>query len=125
MTDKKKYERLTERVGNEVHELAWSGELLHRLAELEDKIDNGTLVELPCKVGDKVYHLSDKKICEEVVKQIKYSIYNGEIDLLNSHIMTDDNYSKDYNFYRISKLGKSLFLTKAEAEKRLKELQND
>jgi tRNA threonylcarbamoyl adenosine modification protein YeaZ len=67
--------------------------------------------------------LSDKKICKEVVKQIKYSIYNGEIDLLNSHIMTDDNYSKDYNFYRISKLDKSLFLTKAEAEAKLKELR--
>lgn len=25
-------------------------ELLNRLAELEDKIENGTLVELPCKV---------------------------------------------------------------------------
>lgn len=43
-----KYERLTKRVGNEVHELAWQGEILHRLAELEDKIENGTLIELPC-----------------------------------------------------------------------------
>ena len=42
------YKRLTKRVGNEVHELAWSGEILHRLAELEDKIENGTLIELPC-----------------------------------------------------------------------------
>lgn len=100
-------------------------EIYDRLAELESKIENGTLVELPCKVGDTVYHLSDKKICEEVVKQIKYSIYNGEIDLFNSHIMTDDNYSKDYNFYRVSKLGKSLFLTKAEAEAKLKELQGE
>lgn len=29
--------------------------LHNRLAELEDKIENGTLVELPCKVGDTVY----------------------------------------------------------------------
>ncbi len=95
------------------------------LAELEDKIENGTLIELPCKVGDKIYHLSSKTICEEVVKQIKYVIYNGEIDLLNSHIMTDDIYSKDYNFYRLSKLGKSVFLTKAEAEAKLKELKGE
>lgn len=27
-------------------------QMIHRLAELEDKIENGTLVELPCKVGD-------------------------------------------------------------------------
>ena len=98
-------------------------EIYNRLAELEDKIENGTLIELPCKVGDKVYHLSCKTISEEIVSQIKYTIYNGEIDLSNSHIMTDDLYDKDYNFYRISKLGKSLFLTKVEAEAKLKELQ--
>ena len=30
---------------------------LVRLAELEDKINNGTLIELPCKVGDTVYEV--------------------------------------------------------------------
>lgn len=30
-------------------------EACNRLAELEDKLENGTLIELPCKVGDKVY----------------------------------------------------------------------
>lgn len=97
--------------------------ILRQLWELENQIENGTLIALPCKVGDKVYHLSGKTISEETVKQIKYSIYNGEIDLLNSHIMTDDLYDKDYNFYRVSKLGKSLFPTKAEAEAKLKELK--
>ena len=99
-------------------------EIWERLAELEDKIENGTLVEIPCKVGDTVYFLSGKTIRAEVVKQIKYIIDNGEIDLLNSYIMTDDFYSKDYNFYRLSKLGKSLFLTKTEAEKKLEDNKN-
>ena len=31
--------------------------LYNRLAELEDKIENGTLIELPCKVGDTVYEI--------------------------------------------------------------------
>lgn len=44
------YKRLTERYIDEkgincVRGLAWDGEILHRLAELEDKIENGTLVE--------------------------------------------------------------------------------
>ena len=30
-------------------------DLINRLAELEDKIENGTLVELPCKEGDILY----------------------------------------------------------------------
>lgn len=34
-------------------------DVLNRLAELEDKIENGTLVELPCKVGDTAYEISD------------------------------------------------------------------
>ena len=46
------YKRLTERYIDEqgskcVRKLAWDGEILHRLAELEDRIENGTLVELP------------------------------------------------------------------------------
>ena len=46
------YKRLTERYIDEqgincVRGLAWDGEILHRLAELEDRIENGTLVELP------------------------------------------------------------------------------
>lgn len=106
-------------------QLRINNEVLDRLCELEDKIENGTLIELPCKVGDEIYHLSDKKISKETVKQIKYIIDNGEIDLLNSYIMTDDIYSKDYNFYRFSKFGKSIFLTKTEAENRLKELKSN
>lgn len=43
------YKGLTERYIDEqgmncVRGLAWDGEILHRLAELEDKIENGTLV---------------------------------------------------------------------------------
>ncbi len=43
------YKRLTERYVdgqgfNCVRRLTWGGETLHRLAELEDKIENGTLV---------------------------------------------------------------------------------
>lgn len=50
-----KYERITERVGRGVcvketssndNKSIWNA--IERLAELEDKIENGTLVELPC-----------------------------------------------------------------------------
>lgn len=129
MINKETYERLTQymQVGNNIVAIQPQRKervqmYINRLFELEDKIENGTLIELPCKVGDEIYHLSDKKISKETVTQIKYIIDNGEIDLPNSYIMTDDIYSKDYNFYRFSKFGKSVFLTKAEAEEKLKEL---
>lgn len=100
------------------------GVLYNRLAELEDKIENGTLIELPCKVGDTVYHLSSGKIDEEVVAKINYIITNSTISLHNSYICTID-YGKEDNFYRLSKLGKSVFLTKAEAEAKLRELKGE
>lgn len=47
-------ERLTYRIGACVKTNWKMTEILNRLAELEDKFENGTLVELPCKVGDTV-----------------------------------------------------------------------
>lgn len=43
-------------------------QIIHRLAELEDKIENGTLVESPCKVGDIIYN-----------KNIKFYLNHKEI----------------------------------------------
>ena len=46
----KEYKRLTKRDGKEVKALGWDGEVLHRLAELGDKIENGDLIS-PCDMG--------------------------------------------------------------------------
>jgi hypothetical protein len=96
-------------------------EILNRLAELEDKIEKGTLIELPCKVGDTVYVFdSDKngetKISEEIVKD--YSIDSNGFSVLVQE--------REYTYF-LSKggLGVDWFLTKAEAEAKLKELQNE
>lgn len=56
------YKRYTSKDGATLTMSQWGGspaelELYRKLAELEDKIENGTLVELPCKVGDDVYML--------------------------------------------------------------------
>lgn len=53
------YHRFTERIDNYIKlntDSPYADKMaIERLAELEDKIEDGTLVELPCKVGDKVY----------------------------------------------------------------------
>ncbi len=70
-----------------------------RLAELEDKIDDGTLIELPCKVGEAFYYLDANQ-------------HDGWfIDIRRF----------DYAYLKI--MGKYGFTTKAEAEAKLKELQ--
>ena len=52
-------------------------ETYNRLAELEDKIENGTLVELPCNVGDRVYQTDGIRIYESTIKNIIYDTDGG------------------------------------------------
>ena len=121
-------ERLTKRYIDEigcnfVKPLSRDGDILHRLADYEDLEEQGLLVRLPCKVGDKVYHISSKKINEKIVTKTNYRIVDDEIDVGSSGIYVNDIYDKQDTYYHYTKLGVSLFTTRAEAEKRLKELK--
>lgn len=49
----------------------------NRLAELEDKLESGLLIELPCKIGDTVYgidytYCADKDAADEKTKRKIY-----------------------------------------------------
>ena len=115
-----KYERITARSakglklrkGKKYIELLADKELtkkaLSRLADLEDKIENGTLVELPCKVGDNVF----------VIAKQGMDIYTvEETTVCDFWFSTTENrfYPFDVNEIPLEKV----FLTKAEAEKQL------
>ena len=92
--------------------------LIKRLAELEDKIENGTLKFLQCKVGDIVYFIDEKKWCWEMIVV--------EIAILKKHIVYKiGNGRKELRYVYDEDLGKKWFLTKAEAEKKLEELKNE
>ena len=84
-------------------------EMYDRLAELEDKIENGTLVELPCKVGDTAMAIIDTLAYDNSLQRVK-------IEGL-AYIVKDEN--GDITFQHINRL----FSNEAEAEARLKELQ--
>ena len=91
--------------------------LLDRLAELEDKIEDGTLVELPCKVGDTIY---------EVFKNYKPPfIQQTKVEKI---IITEKGLKLKFarnSVYEtaISSLGKTFFLTETEALKKIEELK--
>ena len=92
MINKDTYKRLTERYIDEqgincVRGLAWDGEILHSLAELEDRIKNGTLIELP-----RIIHPNEQEWF------VQYQYESGIIDC-------------------------NVFYSEAEAEAKLKELQ--
>ena len=124
------YKRLTVRHPNsdyiaitetkQLQETRESKIVLNRLAELEDKIMDGTLIELPCKVGDTVY--SNERIMFEpltvkvivIHQSIKFPVSCTLIAMAKDGraiYFPSDNFNEDW------------FLTKTEAEAKLKELQ--
>ena len=89
-----------------------------RLGELEDKIENGTLVELPCKVGDVMYEVfkNHKPPCVQQTKVEKVIVTNKGLRL---KLERNSVYETS-----ISSLGKTLFDNEEEAEKKLEEMKN-
>ena len=92
-------------------------ELQDRLAELEDKIEQGTMIELPCKVGDTVYCVYAVSGIQEW-EVMSIAIYDHDTVLRLGHKGTND-----YNAAWLKEKGTYLFFIPEEAEKRLKELQ--
>ena len=99
------YKRLTEKEEDWFDTNLHSAEVYNRLAELEDKIENGTLIELPCKVGDTIYYIGSLEVRAFFKIKTLYDIVAMpfSLDML-------DGYKNVW------------FLTKAEAEAKLKEL---
>ena len=90
--------------------------IIERLAEYEDLEEQGLLLRLPCKVGDTVYSFDrfcggsldcPSRPCKEC-PDYQFEIYEGKFAL------------KD-----IPEFGKTIFLTKEEAEQKLNEMESD
>lgn len=90
-------------------------DLRETLKEYEDSEEKGLLLKLPCKLGDKVYVLFEgaKQIKEYEVSSYKF--YDDGLCMLLNQCL---EISVDY-------LGEDLFLTKEEAEKKLKEMNKE
>lgn len=125
----KEYKRLTKKGGwsdniDLKEELGYKW-IYQRLAELEDKIENGTFIELPCKAGTTIYHLYK---AGDVITQDK--VFNYHFEVGSKPCVSFENYywfgsDKRVDTILVEHFGKWWFLTKAEAEKRLKELQDE
>lgn len=126
-----KYERYTSKDGATLTMSQWGGspaelELYRKLAELEDKIENGTLVELPCKVGNTIYIVDKLGIKEFVVSAISINILGRDSWGTNSIQFEDKNGHRKFNYeVYFSWIGKTVFFTKAEAEAKLRELEEN
>lgn len=84
-----------------------------KLKEYEDLEEQGRLIKLSCKVGDTVYYINpDKNTINELV------VYGFDIRPLQRFVY--DYMGARLNF---NQFGKTVFLTKSEAEAKLKELR--
>lgn len=96
-------------------------EMIKKLAEYEAAEEEGRLLVLPCKVGDKVYIIDDIDYSYE-----RDSVVTGiDIDKYGVSIMIQDESPVSSSGYDISDFGETIFLSKENALKKLKELMQD
>lgn len=113
------YERVSIRTKNQ--------QLIDKLAYYEDLEEQGRLIKLPCKVGDTVWDNDYGRPCVYTITAFSFGECEGYID--------EPVATKEVVFYYAnssgsiigsfaeSEIGKTVFLTKSEAEEKLKELR--
>lgn len=92
----------------------FADKILTKLADYEDLEEHGLLVRLPCKVGDTVYKIT--RFCSGGIRDCGYSYECSECPEYKPFI--------EYIEFKIpilKDIGKNVFLTREEAEKKLEE----
>ncbi len=93
------------RLTSDKHANYW-GKAIDRLAYYEDMEEQGRLVVLPCKLEADIFRLGVKEVCAHW--QVAYAeVFPDEI------VMVDDS----DNVFTEKDIGKTVFLTREEAEK--------
>ena len=99
--------------------------VVDRLASYEDLEEQGLLVRLPCKVGDMVYRVNagaKQPIIPMTVSEIHFLCYKNERAVRFDAIGKED---MGESCYRLEDIGRIVFLTHEEAEKKLEEMKNE
>lgn len=110
---------------NHLEDCPTISEIYEKLAEYEDLEEQERLLKLPCAVGDTVYTNHSvqgwyfrRKDLPYKAEVVHIEISNGvndyiNIDFGNGHMLQ----------FKFSDIGKTVFLTKSEAEQELKEME--
>ena len=97
---------------------------IQKLAEYENAEEQGLLLRLPCNIGDTIYEVSYENrelvIKEHIVKEFIYRTYR--FPRIEIYCENENGFLVCNN---IGKLDECLFLTKEEAEQKLKEMESD
>ena len=120
------YKRLTNQKWSKdidlTQELGYSY-IYKRLAELEDKIEAGTLVTVPYAIGQEVYWVDKKGYFD--VEKVKVSLitirHDGSVDIRLNHYNDDGSYRSCFKY---DPKYSELFDNEVDAKKRLEEIRN-
>lgn len=94
----------------------FADKILTKLADYEDLEEQGLLVRLPCKVGEKLWCIVDSAIRELRVHHFDMPAF-GTIDIVF-------RYADGFKLKRfVGEIGKTVFLTREAAEKKLEEMK--
>lgn len=92
-----------------------------RLAEYEDAEEQGFLLRLPCKVGDIIWIKGDKFPAEILAVSLdEEGLFFEYVEYDRSDEITE---VWDSGNFSVEDIGKTVFLTQAEAEKALVEME--
>jgi hypothetical protein len=106
-------------------ELAKLAIMQKELKKYKDLEEQGLLVRLPCKVGDTAYRVNagaKQPIIPMTVSEIHFLCYKNERAVRFDAIGKED---MGESCYRLEDIGRIVFLTREEAEKKLEDIQND
>lgn len=96
--------------------------VLQKLADYEDAEEQGLLLRLPCKVGDTLYcitpYVKEPIIAAHVLQMNIKQFYNKRI-IVRIDVMNKMGES----CYFLDDIGKKIFLSRAEAEGKLAEME--
>ena len=92
------------------------GSPTEKLADYEDLDEQGLLLRLPCPIGTTVYNTTWWDCVQEKVKVDEKTFYRT----VHKHKVSKSIFS----LLDIYDFGKTVFLTKAEAEQKLKEMES-
>lgn len=96
---------------------------LKELKSYKDAEEQGLLVRLPCKIGDTVYRVNagaKQPIIPMTVSEIHFLCYKNERTVRFDAIGKED---MGESCYRLEDIGRIVFLTREEAEKKLEEMR--
>ena len=93
-----------------------------KLADYEDLEEQGLLLKLPCKVGDTVYAIGFNNNKPVIYESVVLSILITEKEIVFNVKVAEFEINSQL---KQSMFGRTVFLTKAEAEQKLKEMESD